>query len=180
MPVTDAGHGTSAVVVAVPEAEESVGGLRAELDPSAGRGVPAHVTVMIPFVRPVEIDDEVLAALRATVARTPAFPVTFERVCWFGDDTFWLAPEPDGPFVALTRSVRSRFALAPYGGAFGDDVVPHLTVGHGAPLPRMRAAAERLRSAAAVRAHIGSAQLMVNSHPGGRWTTAAHLPLGSS
>ena len=42
----------SAVVIPVPEAEAVVGPHRARLDPFAAWGVPAHVTVLAPFVPP--------------------------------------------------------------------------------------------------------------------------------
>ena len=42
----------SAILVPVPEAGPVVGRLRARLDRSASRGVPAHVTVLYPFVPP--------------------------------------------------------------------------------------------------------------------------------
>ena len=42
----------SAVIVPVPEVEPPVRDLRRELDPSAAGGVPAHVTVMYPFLAP--------------------------------------------------------------------------------------------------------------------------------
>lgn len=56
----------SAVIVPVPAAEPLVGPLRAELDSHAGIGVPAHVTVMAPFLPGP--DETTIAALAATTA----------------------------------------------------------------------------------------------------------------
>jgi hypothetical protein len=47
----------SAVLVLLPEAEIAVASHRAELDAAAGLGVPAHVTVLYPFVPPARIDE---------------------------------------------------------------------------------------------------------------------------
>jgi 2'-5' RNA ligase len=168
----------SAVIVPVPAAEPVVGGLRAELDRSAAEGVPAHVTVLFPFVVPSAIDDGVIEGLRAAVATVPTFTVSFGHVAWFGEDVVWLAPEPAGPFIALTAAVQERFGLLPYGGAFGDDVVPHLTVGHDAPRDRLRAAAAEVAIGLPVRAEITSAHLIVGSRAPGSWRTVAELPLG--
>lgn len=67
------------------------------------------------------------------------------RVEWFGDSVVWLAPEPDAPFRALTAAVWNRFPeVFPYGGAHSDNV-PHLTLGSGGPMERMRQAAEDVR-----------------------------------
>jgi 2'-5' RNA ligase len=171
----------SAVVVAVPESEPLVGRLRSELDAAASWGVPAHVTVLFPFLPPAEIDDGVLAGLTEAVATVPGFATTFERVDWFGEDVLWLAPSPAAPFVALTAAVQARFGLAPYGGAYGDEPVPHLTVGHDAPAERLRAAAAELEPGLPVHARVRSARLIVGSRGGTvPWRTAAELPLGRS
>ena len=165
----------SAVIVPVPEAEPLVRDLRHELDPSAAAGVPAHVTVMYPLLAPADIDP---AALQEVVARTPAFTATFRRVGWFGDDVVWLAPEPAATFVALTLAVQERFGLVPYGGEYGVEPVPHLTVGHGASPPRLRAAAVHVEAGLPLRAEIGAARLIVGSRHPHSWCTVAELPLG--
>lgn len=168
----------SAVVVPVPEAEPRVGALRAELDPSAALGVPAHVTIMFPFLPPAGIDDGVLAALGEVFAAAPAFEAGFSTVSWF-EDAVWWAPEPAAPFVALTHAVSARFGMKPYEGVHGDDVVPHLTIGHRAPLDRMRAAETEVASGSPVRTTVRSALLMTGSRAAASWTTLAELPLGT-
>ncbi|GAA5130088.1 2'-5' RNA ligase family protein [Pseudonocardia adelaidensis] len=167
----------SAVVVPVPEAEPRVGVLRAALDPSATLGVPAHVTIMFPFVPPARLDDAVVAALGEVLAAVPAFEVEFSKVSWFSDVVWW-APEPAEPFVALTHAVAARFGLEPYEGAYGDAVVPHLTIGHGAPMDRMRAAEAEVAAGPPLRASVRTASLMTGSRAAGSWTTVAELPLG--
>jgi 2'-5' RNA ligase len=167
----------SALIVPVPEAEPLVGRLRAELDASAALGVPAHVTIMFPFVPPAAIDDAVLAAAREIFAAVPAFEVRFPRVKWFDDDVVWLAPEPAEPFVALTEAVRARFGLDPYEGAHGPGVVPHLTVGNGAPLPRLRDVAAELETGLPVRASVRSVRLAAGRETPGSWRTVAEFSL---
>ena len=167
----------SAVVVPVPEAEPRVGVLRAALDPSATLGVPAHVTILYPFVPPAAIDDGVLAALGEVFAAAPAFEVGFSKVSWFGEDSVWWAPEPAEPFVALTRAVSARFGLLPYEGAHAG-IRPHLTIGHEAPIERLRAAEAEVAAGPPVLAAVRSAVLMAGSRAPGSWTTVAELPLG--
>lgn len=168
----------TAVVVAVPEAEPLVGQLRDALDPAAAVGVPAHVTIMFPFVPPTALDDATRASLAEVVASVPAFNVRFERVAWFDEDVLWLAPEPTAPFVALTRMLGARFGLEPYGGDHGTDVVPHLTVGHAAPLPRLRHAAVELARGLPVRSAVRAVRLMAGSRAPASWTTVAEYSLG--
>src|SRR6266568_4669633 len=118
----------SAVLVPVPEAERVVNRLRAGLDRAAAWGVPAHVTVLYPFVAPAAITAATIAVLADAVRSISAFDCEFPATRWFGQEVMWLAPQPDEPFRILTRAVSAAFpGYLPYGGAY-DDVVPHLTV----------------------------------------------------
>jgi 2'-5' RNA ligase len=165
----------SAVIVPVPAAEPLVGALRAELDGHAALGVPAHVTVMAPFLQSAALDVATVAELAATVAAVPAFDVEFGAVRWFDERLVWLAPEPAGPFVELTRAVGDRFGLLPYGGEY--EPVPHLTVGYDAPLERLHAVAAELTRGLPVRTRIEQAVLFTET--AGRWSPHSSLPLGT-
>lgn len=119
----------TAVIVPIASAETAVTKHRQRLDVAASWGVPAHVTVVYPFVLPTEVDDQVIARLAAVFAAAAPFDCTFDRCGWFGDDVLWLAPDRDQEFRDLTEQVVEQFPhYLPYGGAH-DDVVPHLTVG---------------------------------------------------
>jgi hypothetical protein len=168
----------TAVLVPVPQAEPVVGPYRLELDPAARAGVPAHVTVLYPFLAPELIDSGARADLGAAIASVAAFDVVFDRVCWFGDEVAWLAPEPAWPFAALTEAVARRFPQCPpYGGAFAD-VLPHLTIGDRAPAGSLRAAAEAVRARLPIRARAATALLMQGSTSDGSWRVAAEFALG--
>jgi 2'-5' RNA ligase superfamily len=115
----------STILVPVPEAEPVVGQLRARLDRAAIRGIPAHVTVLYPFVRPGQITLAVIDKAAAAVASVQGFDCRFAGTGWFGDQAVWLAPEPAGPFRALTAAVHAAFPQCPpFGGAFAE-VIPH-------------------------------------------------------
>lgn len=62
----------SCLLVPVPEAELAVGRLRRRLDQSAAWGVPAHVTILYPFVLPGEMTSTVIEAAAAAIASVPA------------------------------------------------------------------------------------------------------------
>lgn len=169
----------TAVIVALPEAEEAVGRLRAELDRSAAWGVPAHLTVLYPFLPPSAVDQRVLAALTAAVATVPAFEVALVRCEWFGEQVLWLAPEPAQPFRRLTLAIHRRFPdHPPYRGAHSD-LVPHLTVGHDAPVRALRAAAAEIAPRLPIRARVRTVRLIQGSTAAGSWHTVTELPLGS-
>lgn len=171
----------SAILVPVPEAEPVVGLLRARLDPSAGLGVPAHVTVLFPFVPPDAITGTVIEMAAAAVASVSAFDCEFGRSCWFGEDVVWLAPEPAEPFRAMTSAVHAAFPrFPPFAGAY-PCVVPHLTIGDRpeSGSGALRAAAAEVLPALPVRTHVSSAWLMTGTQTPGSWRVIARLPLGN-
>jgi len=173
----------SALLVAVPEAERAVGEYRARLDSSARDGVPAHLTVLYPFLPPAFIDGAVLASLRRLFAGFAPFNVTLDRVSWFGEDVVWLAPRDDKPFRALTGAAFAAFpSCPPYGGGYAD-VVPHLTIGDQGDVTDRRAAARAVAGRLPIGARVTEVSLMTGPAPGnletppGQWRTLAAFPL---
>ncbi|MEV0430889.1 2'-5' RNA ligase family protein [Micromonospora sp. NPDC050495] len=168
----------TALIVAVPEAEPAVGRFRSALDTAAGWGVPAHVTVLYPFLPPDRITDEVIADLGRICAATPRFAVSFAEVKWFGDAVVWLAPDPDDAFRQLTAAVWRRFPeTAPYGGAYAE-VVPHLTIGHDAPKPVLAEAAEAVAGRLPIRATVEAVRLISGTAAPDSWHTRHEFALG--
>lgn len=177
-----AGATETAVLVLVPEAEGAVAEHRAHLDMAASWGVPAHLSVVYPFVPPADVDDRVLARLASAIGTVPAFDCTFSRTDWFGDDVLWLAPEPDTPFRELIRAVVAAFpGHQPYGGLYAEPT-PHLTVGE----LRLGSAAELTAADLAVRAHlpirarVEHAVLLAGRPEHGTWHPVADLRLGGA
>jgi 2'-5' RNA ligase len=171
----------SAVLVPVPEAEPVVGRHRARLDRAAVDGVPAHVTVLYPFVPPPQITEATIEALAAAVRSVAAFDCQFPATAWFGEEVVWLAPRPEEPFRALTRAVCAAFpGYLPYGGRHRD-AVPHLTIGDQPPggVADLRAAEADVLSALPVRARISHAWLMTGTREPGSWRAVAELPLAA-
>jgi hypothetical protein len=183
---TPAGDGAAAertaLVVPVPALDPIVGGHRAEMDTAAGWGVPAHVTVLYPFLDPdAAMAEAASSTVRRAVASVPAFECAFERTAWFGQDVLWLAPVPTGPFVALTRAVWGAFPQTPpYAGAYGDDVVPHLTVGElgNGTAERLRGAEADVRQSLPVTTRIDRVWLIAGSDQPASWRLAEVFPLG--
>jgi 2'-5' RNA ligase len=168
----------SALIVPVPEAEPVVAPYREALDRAAAWGVPAHVTVLYPFLPPEELTSEVLAAVREVVAAVPPSDVVFDAVRWFGDGVVWLDPSPSGVFRRLTLALWNRFPQAPpYAGEHGDDVTPHLTVGHDAPVETLRAAADAVAGMLPVHAGVRAVDLVAGSREPGSWRTLATFDL---
>ena len=124
-------RGRTAVVVPVPAAEPVVSQWRERFDASAAQGRPAHITALYPFLDEELLDREVLAALEELCAERPSLDLTFPRIGRFPGVLF-LEPEPADALRALTVAIAKRWPEAPpYGGRF-EEVIPHLTIAHGA------------------------------------------------
>jgi 2'-5' RNA ligase len=174
----------SALLLTVPAAEAAVGPHRARLDPSARDGVPAHLTVLYPFLPPAEIAPDVLAALSRLFAGVPRFAFTLDRVRWFGESVVWLGPSDESPFRALTELAAEAYpGCPPYGGIY-EDVVPHLTLGQDDDPAELRAAAEAVRPLLPIATEATEVTLMAGPRPGassepaGPWQFVASFPLG--
>lgn len=110
-------------------------------DPVAAAGVPAHVTILFPFLPAEALTPSVRRRIDGAIAGVAPFEARFQRTGRF-PGSLWLAPEPAGPFRAMTERVAAAFPdHPPYEGAH-DDIVPHLTLAMGpdASLDRLEAA----------------------------------------
>jgi len=160
---------TTAFVVEVAAAESAVADLRSRFDATCHLGVPAHITVLFPFMPPDEITPDVLRQAESALSVVQSFEFSLRRVERFAVTTY-LSPDPPDPFIALTTALVERFPkFRPYGGAY-DGVVPHLTVAHGDAATAHFAAVElerRLSVRQAIRTCCNSVALLQNSS--GRW-----------
>jgi 2'-5' RNA ligase len=169
--------GQTALLAVVDEAEPLVGLWRRRFDSSASAGVPAHVTVLFPFLDIDRIDTAVVDGLRTLIGNHSPFAVRFAG-CRRFPDVLYLDPTPDQPFRALTEAVAAQWPEAPpYGGQFVD-VVPHLTVAHGQKPLVFDEVEAALTARLPVDAVISSVSLFVCD--GERWHLHAEFPLTRS
>ncbi len=173
-------EGDTALIVEVPEAEPIVADLREQHD-VAGEGVPAHVTVVYPFLPGTEIDAGVHARLRAHFATLDAFDYQFTQVAHFDQRNVHLQPEPPERFVALTAGVVEMWPECPPYGGVHDVVIPHLTIGdlleEDGAVQLMRVLRRRLARNGPINGRATDVSLLTLQ--GGRWSTAARYALGA-
>lgn len=167
----------TALIVAVPEAEDAVGRWRASYDESASFGVPAHVTVLFPWLPRGRIDESALNALRDLLEDFEPFVAEFTRIERL-PEVIWLRPSPDAAFRSLTAAVWKRWPEhPPYGGRF-DDVIPHLTVADGDVTTFPEQIEDSIRPHLPIRTRVTEVQLI--RFADGRWTATDRFPLGDS
>jgi 2'-5' RNA ligase len=172
----------TAVVVTVPEAEPVVAAHRARFDPAASWGVPAHVTVLYPFVAPATLDDVLVRRLADAVRTVPAFGCAFRRTRWFDQDVLWLAPEPHEPFVELIRVVWAAFPEHPPYGGEHEELMPHLTVGQclrDGDLPELESIDPLVSRQLPVTTYVDRVHLLAGAPEPGGWRSVAQLELGA-
>lgn len=120
----------TALIVEVPEADAVVGALRRRYDPGAALGVPAHVTVLSPFLSVERITPNIVVSVEKALRVVTPFSYALEPAEPWPTVAF-LRATPSDPFNAMTRAVARAFpAYPPYSGAHAD-LVPHLTFANG-------------------------------------------------
>ena len=136
-------------------------------------GLPAHVTILYPFVPRDAVAPAVVEALTEIAASATAFPVRLATLGRF-PRALWLAPEPAEPFVHLTEAVVAEWpSFPPYGGAF-ESIIPHVTVADGDEPPHLAAEIEETLP---IEGRASELWLMAQDR-GGRWRALERLPLG--
>jgi 2'-5' RNA ligase len=172
----------TAIVVPVPSADAVVNEYRLRFDLSAREGMPAHITLLYPFLTPDQITPETLAALGAIASREPAFSFQLTEIRAFRaekDAALYLAPDPESPFVRLVEAIAARWPEAPpYGGIY-DRVVPHLSIAmldRGAPEEQIR---RELSPRLPIPARAEEVWIMARNEAG-RWGKVSCAPLGRS
>jgi 2'-5' RNA ligase len=148
--------------------------LRQQHVPGATQGLPAHCTLLYPFLRPEALTAAELRALRARVLGHPAHDV---RLVGQGSwpDALYAAVEPDAPLRALQADLAALFPWLPlYGGAH--PFVPHVTVvaGTGAGLPAL--AGHKAWSSLPSSVRVSAIELIAEER--GRWQRRRRMRLG--
>ena len=171
----------SALVILIPEAEDSVESFRNQYDPQAALGVPAHVTILYPFKPPRELTAEVIRTLEELFSKFPGFGISFSESRRF-PGVLYLAPVADETIRRLTKIVARRFPeTPPYGGRF-TDIVPHLTVAQVSDPQRLdKIAADFERAARGhlpIQSRVKEIALMDNES--GRWKVHIRFALGTN
>ncbi|MEV6161520.1 2'-5' RNA ligase family protein [Streptomyces sp. NPDC052052] len=166
--------GETALIITVPEAEPVVGGWRERFDSSVAVGIPAHLTVLCPFLDHDRLSDQVLGELSELFGSHRAFDVGFQG-CGRFPGVLYLAPVQEDRLRALTLAVADRWPEAPpFRGRF-TDIVPHLTVAYGEESSVFDEIEADLSGRLPVTARVGSVHLLV--YDGTAWRERAEFAL---
>jgi 2'-5' RNA ligase len=167
--------GETALALLVAEADEVVRPWRLAYDPSTTLGVPAHITVLGPFIPEPELTKATYDTLASIGARTAPLALSFERLGRF-PHVLWLDPTA-AACLPLFQAVHGQWPdLPPYGDA-ALPVVPHLTITRTADEPTMDHVAAQVRAALPFQARVREMTLL--AFDGARWVPRRRFPFGS-
>jgi len=130
---------------------------------------------MFPFVPPPALTVGSIDTLEKLLSATRAFQFSLIRVNEFEQGVVYLEPEPAQPFAQLTRAISQRFGILPFGGDFGEEPVPHLTVGIVESADTRQELVNLLRPVVPVVIMAEEAWLMVGSHASD-WNIVRRMP----
>lgn len=94
---------------------------------AAGSQLPAHITLLYPFVPPDQIE-ATIPRLERLLKKCAPFELTLDRYGRF-EGTIFLEPSDPQPVLQLHEILAEAFPEYPiYGGEHGPDLHPHLTI----------------------------------------------------
>ena len=166
----------SVILIPVPEAEEAVSTLRNIYDPGAPKGIPAHITLLFPFINPLEITLEQIEKLR-NILNIEKFSFALSKIKTF-PGVVYLEPTEREKFISLTKKIYSAFPdYPPSEGKFLPDIIPHLTIGHelGERFDKCLLEAKSIESRLPIEAIAKEAFLMISEN--GEWTVREKFTL---
>lgn len=103
---------TTTIVAPTPFVGGHVERIRQANDWSAQLGVPAHVTLLGPFLEPSALDETVVRRLEHVFGRHAAFATSFTRVVRVGN-VACLLPDDPRPFEHLHEALRQQWPQFP-------------------------------------------------------------------
>jgi hypothetical protein len=159
--------GTTAVVILVPGAEQLISAAR-YVAPALVRPLPAHITVLYPFVPRAELDERILQQLAAAVAEHLPGDVNLREVVTVDGFVGIPVTELDAT-VAACRELWPM--LVPYGGRYGVAPDSHLTAALGADDRQAESLRTALESLLPVRSPVTGPLLLEQTTEGWRPVT---------
>jgi 2'-5' RNA ligase superfamily len=112
-------HGQTGLVIPVPAADAVLAAVGARYPGTVREGVPAHVSLLYPFVAAAELDERVTSALGELLAEQAPMPVQFAE-CYCREGFVALCPDPiDGLKELMSKAHRRWPDVVAYEGVPG-------------------------------------------------------------
>jgi 2'-5' RNA ligase len=142
----------------------------------APRGVPAHITLVFPFVPAAELGPVQRRRIARIVGSIAPFELHLDDVRRF-PSSLYLAPTPRVPILELIAAIVDAFPEhQPYEGAF-DEVIPHLTVAAGIDERSMSSLEPMLRALLPIAVNVRAVTVLAEDAEEA-WRPLWRVPLG--
>ena len=140
-------------------------------------GMPAHVTLIYPFVDAEHLGAAHVDGLRATLDAFAPFEVTFARFARFDarPPVLYLEPDPPQPFRDMVAAIARDFPAYPPFGGVHETVIPHLTIAQTDDGAARRAAEDDIGRHLPIRARV--VEVAVMEHRADGWRTRERISL---
>lgn len=145
----------------------------------SAEGVPLHVTLLTPFMDDALLTTGVFDELQTVLSEWSAFRCTLREIHLFKGPPriAWLEPVPTQAFIDMTRALMTAFpGCLPYGGRFGSEITPHVTIAMEEEPKTFQAALRAVRTDLPIRTR--ASEFSVYHRDGTRWKLNATRPLG--
>ncbi len=144
---------------------------------NAADGVPAHITLLHPFVPPERLDADVRRVIASVAAAHGAFVFDLAgKARWPG--TVYVRVEPATPFVRLQADLARAFPAFPIYGSEADfEFVPHVTVAERAAADDPRSVGDPAWTGLPRSGRVQAVEVIARGE-GGRWRTVWRIGLG--
>jgi 2'-5' RNA ligase len=118
---------TALIIVPGLEVQAFAAPLRMQYSLPASLCFPAHLTLLYPFMSPGEADRR-QTEIEAVMETFAPFEIILDHYRRF-DSAWVMEPRDPSPIITLQRQLTQAFpSFLPYGGEYGPDLVPHLTL----------------------------------------------------
>ena len=166
----------SAVIVRVmlPDALDR---LRKRCVGDAALGVPAHVTLLYPFVDPADLSAETRRTIESIARGHPSFACVLSGPFQW-PDTVYAAVDPAERLLAIHRELAASFPDFPIYGRPGFELVPHVTIAEGPYADDHSVLGDVSWSELPVDRPVTELEVIAEG-PDQRWRTVWTLPLGA-
>jgi 2'-5' RNA ligase superfamily protein len=168
-------NGQTGLVIPVPAADALLTFVATRHPGTVREGVPAHVSLLYPFISAAELDEQVTDALSELVVAHEPMPVEFVE-CYRRGGFVALRPDPIEGLTELTKKIRDRWPdIVPYEGVYGN-VEPHVTVAMRASEQRAAMIEHEVTEQLPISAELREMWLVVFE---GQWSMQGRFELGA-
>lgn len=163
-------------MVPVPAADGLLTSISSRYPGAVRTGVPAHVSVLYPFLPADMLTEQVISTLRELFDCASTISVKFDE-CRRRENFVYLLPDPIDPLEALIRRATQRWPdVVPYGGKY--EAKPHLTVAMRTSDDTAAAIERDVAVELPISTELHEAWLVIYS--GGQWTLRERFQFGNS